>query len=153
MPAVRSIARAPIERQELQDFSRFDVPGDRPRSQERRFQGVIRSILLPSALSDRLIAAAKAQGVTLFSVAAAGLAMALQTATGQIRVAMGTQMSVRDQQELEGVVGPLINTVILRPRRSSKQHHCLRHSAVRCKAQRRHRTSPLAVRRDDGNGG
>jgi thioesterase domain-containing protein len=101
-------------RQELQDFSRFDVPGDRPRPQERRFQGIIRSILLPGALSDRLIAAAKAQGVTLFSVAAAGLAMALQTATGQTRVAMSTQMSVRDQQELEGVVGPLINTVILR---------------------------------------
>ncbi|MFM0504636.1 condensation domain-containing protein [Paraburkholderia caffeinilytica] len=101
-------------RQELQDFSRFDVPGDRPRSQERRFQGVIRSILLPTALSDRLIAAAKAQGVTLFSVAAAGLAMALQTAAGQTRVALSTQMSVRDQQELESVVGPLINTVILR---------------------------------------
>jgi thioesterase domain-containing protein len=101
-------------RQELQDFSRFDVPGDRARPQERRFQGVIRSMLLPGALSDRLIAAAKAQGVTLFSVAAAGLAMALQAATGQTRVAMGTQMSVRDQQELEGVVGPLINTVILR---------------------------------------
>jgi thioesterase domain-containing protein len=100
-------------RQELQNFSRFDVPGDRPRPQQRRFQGVIRSILLPGATSDRLIAAAKAQGVTLFSVAAAGLAMALQTATGQTRVAMGTQMSVRDQQELEGVVGPLINTVIL----------------------------------------
>ena len=101
-------------RQELQDFSRFDVPGDRPRPQERRFQGVIRSILLPAALSDRLIAAAKAQGVTPFSVAVAGLAMALQPATGQTRVAIGTQMSVRDQQELEGVVGPLINTVILR---------------------------------------
>ena len=101
-------------RQELQDFSRFDVPGDRPRPQERRFQGVIRSILLPAALSDRLIAAAKAQGVTPFSVAVAGLAMALQPAAGQTRVAIGTQMSVRDQQELEGVVGPLINTVILR---------------------------------------
>lgn len=101
-------------RRELQNFSRFDVPGDRPRTQERRFQGVIRSILLPGVLGDRLIAAAKTQGVTLFSVAAAGLAMALQTAAGQTRVAMGTQMSVRDQQELEGVVGPLINTVILR---------------------------------------
>ncbi|BEU21795.1 condensation domain-containing protein [Paraburkholderia sp. 22B1P] len=101
-------------RRELQDFSRFDVPGDRPRPQQRRFQGVIRSILLPVAVSDRLTAAAKAQGVTLFSVAAAGLAMALQAATGQTRVAMGTQMSVRDQQELEGVVGPLLNTVILR---------------------------------------
>jgi thioesterase domain-containing protein len=101
-------------RQELQDFSRFDVPGDRPRPQQRRFQGAIRSILLPGTLSDRLIAAAKAQGVTPFSVAAAGLAMALQPAAGQTRVAMGTQMSVRDQQELEGVVGPLINTVILR---------------------------------------
>ncbi|ACC70855.1 condensation domain-containing protein [Paraburkholderia phymatum] len=101
-------------RQELRDFRRFEVPGDRPRPQQRRFQGVIRSILLPGALGDRLSAAAKAQGVTLFSVAAAGLAMALQTATGQSRVAMGTQMSVRDQQELEGVIGPLINTVILR---------------------------------------
>ena len=101
-------------RQELRDFSRFDVPGDRARPRERRFQGVIRSILLPGALSDRLIAAAKAQGVTLFSVAAAGLAVALQTAAGQTRVAMSTQMSVRDQHELEGVLGPLINTVILR---------------------------------------
>ena len=101
-------------REELRDFSRFDVPGDRPRPRERRFQGVIRSILLPGALSERLIAAAKAQGVTLFSVAAAGLAMALQAAAGQTRVAISTQMSVRDQQELEGVVGPLINTVILR---------------------------------------
>ncbi|QGZ60773.1 condensation domain-containing protein [Paraburkholderia acidisoli] len=101
-------------RGELRDFSRFDVPGDRPRPQARGFQGAIRSILLPSALSDRLIAAAKAQGVTLFSVAAAGLAMALNKATGASRVALGTQMSVRDQQELEGVVGPLINTVILR---------------------------------------
>jgi hypothetical protein len=64
-----------------------------------------------------LIAAAKAQGVTLFSVAAASLAVALQKATGSsntARVAIGTQMSVRDQQELEGVIGPLINTVILR---------------------------------------
>jgi thioesterase domain-containing protein len=101
-------------RKELEGFSRFDVPGDRPRPQARRFQGVIRSILLPAVLSDRLIAAAKAQGVTLFSVAAAGLAVALQTASGKTKVAMGTQMSVRDQQELEGVVGPLINTVILR---------------------------------------
>ncbi|MFD1559283.1 condensation domain-containing protein [Paraburkholderia silviterrae] len=101
-------------RQELQDFSRFDVAGDRPRPPARRFQGVIRSILLPGALSERLMEAARAQGVTLFSVAAAGLAMALQTAAGQTSVTMGTQMSVRDQQELEGVIGPLINTVILR---------------------------------------
>ncbi|MCP3709198.1 condensation domain-containing protein [Paraburkholderia sp. CNPSo 3274] len=101
-------------RQELKGFSRFDVTGDRPRPPQRRFQGVIRSILLPGEMSERLIAAAKAQGVTLFSVAAAGLALALQKATGQAKVAMGTQMSVRDQQELEGVIGPLINTVILR---------------------------------------
>jgi thioesterase domain-containing protein len=101
-------------RQELHGFTRFDVPGDRPRPQERRFQGVIRSVLLPNALSEHLIAAAKAQGVTLFSVAAAGLAMALHKAAGHSKVSVGTQMSVRDQQELEGVVGPLINTVILR---------------------------------------
>ncbi|MCX5539936.1 condensation domain-containing protein [Paraburkholderia sp. CNPSo 3076] len=110
-----AIDRARVHwRQELKGFSRFDVKGDRPRPPERRFQGVIRSILLPGAMSERLIAAAKAQGVTLFSVAAAGLAMSLQKTTGQPKVAMGTQMSVRDQQELEGVIGPLINTVILR---------------------------------------
>ncbi|WP_069267702.1 condensation domain-containing protein [Paraburkholderia nodosa] len=113
--ASAAIDRARVHwRQELKGFSRFDVKGDRPRPPERRFQGVIRSILLPGDLSERLITAAKAQGVTLFSVAAAGLAMSLQKTTGQPKVAMGTQMSVRDQQELEGVIGPLINTVILR---------------------------------------
>jgi thioesterase domain-containing protein len=100
-------------RGELHGFSRFDVPGDRPRPAGRRFQGAIRSILLPADLSERLVEAAKAQGVTLFSVAAASLAMALQAAAGGTRVTIGTQMSVRDQQELEGVIGPLINTVIL----------------------------------------
>ncbi|WP_051481140.1 condensation domain-containing protein [Paraburkholderia nodosa] len=110
-----AIDRARVHwRQELKGFSRFDVKGDRLRPPERRFQGVIRSILLPAEMSESLIAAAKTQGVTLFSVAAAGLAMSLQKTTGQPKVAMGTQMSVRDQQELEGVVGPLINTVILR---------------------------------------
>jgi thioesterase domain-containing protein len=107
------VARA-YWRQELQDFSRFDVPGDRPRPAQRRFRGIIRSTLLPVELTDRLIAAAKAQGVTLFSVAAAGLTRALSTATGEAKVAISTQMSVRDQQELEGVIGPLINTVLLR---------------------------------------
>lgn len=101
-------------RRELHAFSRFDVPGDRARPQARRFQGAIRSVLLPVELSEHLIDAAKAQGVTLFSVAAASLAMALQSQAGGTRVAIGTQMSVRDQQELEGVIGPLINTVILR---------------------------------------
>ncbi|WP_321959668.1 condensation domain-containing protein [Paraburkholderia sp. J69-1] len=101
-------------RRELHAFSRFEVPGDRARPQARRFQGAIRSVLLPVELSEHLIDAAKAQGVTLFSVAAASLAMALQSQAGGTRVAIGTQMSVRDQQELEGVIGPLINTVILR---------------------------------------
>ena len=111
--AVRSIALARIGARSFRT-SAASISRRSSRPQQRRFQGAIRSILLPSALSDRLIAAAKAQGVTPFSVAAAGLAMALQPAAGQTKVAMGTQMSVRDQQELEGVVGPLINTVILR---------------------------------------
>lgn len=104
-------------RSELADFARFDVAGDRARTPTRRFQGAIRSILLPNALSERMIAAAKAQGVTLFSVAVAGLAIALRSKaapTSAAKVVIGTQMSVRDQQELEGVIGPLINTVILR---------------------------------------
>jgi thioesterase domain-containing protein len=101
-------------RQELKDFTRFDVSGDRPRPAQRRHRGVIRSVLLPTDLTDRLTATAKAQGVTMFSLAAAGLAAALHKSTGQQQVAFGTQMSARDQQELEGVLGPLVNTVLLR---------------------------------------
>jgi thioesterase domain-containing protein len=101
-------------RQELKDFTRFDVSGDRPRPAQRRHQGVIRSVLLPTDLTDRLTATAKAQGVTMFSLAAAGLAAALHKSTGQRQVAFGTQMSARDQRELEGVLGPLVNTVLLR---------------------------------------
>lgn len=101
-------------RKALKDFQRFDVPTDRPRPNRRRHQGVIRSILLPKDLGTRLDSLSRSRGLTLFNLAAASLGAALARTTGRTDIAFGTQVSVRDQQELETVMGPLINTVVLR---------------------------------------
>lgn len=101
-------------RAELANFKPFVVAGDRPRLSQRRYKSAIRSLLLPASLSDRLTRTAQDAGVTLFSQAAASLSAALSKSTGKTEIAFSTQVSVRDQQELETVMGPLINTVVLR---------------------------------------
>lgn len=101
-------------RNELAGYKRFEMPTVRPRPGTRRHQGEIHSILLPKELTDRVIDLAKSRGLTLFSMAAACLSAALRKVSGQPEIVLGAQMSARDQQELEQIIGPILNTVVLR---------------------------------------
>jgi thioesterase domain-containing protein len=100
--------------QKLQGMRYFELLPDRPRSDTPTATGHIVSLLMPRALTDRLATLSRGSGCTLFMTALAALKVLLHRRTGQTDIAVGTQVAGRDLVELEGLVGPFINTLVLR---------------------------------------
>ena len=88
------------------------VPPDHP--SEERAEGAIASVLLPRALTDEMAALAVRHGCTPFAVALAALGRMLQARTGASDIPVSTQIAGRTELELEGMIGPFINTLVLR---------------------------------------
>jgi thioesterase domain-containing protein len=98
----------------LNGLPRFEVEPDHPRSPQGSNAGDILSILLPRSLTDAVEAIARSRGQTLNSIATATLAAMLHCLTGDREIILGTQVAGRDAIEAENIVGPLINTLVLR---------------------------------------
>jgi len=92
----------------------FEVSADRPRPAVPTTNGAIASLVLPRSLTDRMQALGAEQGVTLFSTAVAALCTVLARYTGKTEIVLGTQVSGRDQLELEPMIGQFVNSLILR---------------------------------------
>lgn len=81
---------------------------------DTRGPGAIASILLDRPTSDAVTATALRAGCTPFAVALAALGRVLQFRTGADDIPVGTQVAGRTAVELEEMVGPFINTLVLR---------------------------------------
>lgn len=101
-------------RRQMADVQPLDVAPTRTPPVEGRREGEIRSLVLPRDLTDRLQAIARQEGQTMFSLACAGLTAALARAWGRTELVLGTQVAGRDDPLLFGVIGPVVNTVLLR---------------------------------------
>jgi amino acid adenylation domain-containing protein len=91
-----SVARVPDRRQ------RWDRPGGSLPAH------------IGTAVRDGLAELAAQEGTTLFTVLYAGLAAVLSSATGQTDVTLGTDVAGRGLPEIQDVVGPFINQLVLR---------------------------------------
>jgi amino acid adenylation domain-containing protein len=98
----------------LQNLEFFALPTDFHRKSVHASAGAIQSRLLDHGLTDRLAVLARQRGCTLFMLAYAALVTLLYRYTGATDIAVGTQVAGRDQVETENLVGPFINTVVLR---------------------------------------
>lgn len=98
----------------LTDWKRFEVPSDKPRPHVQTHEGDIRTLVLPPHLSSTLESFAREHGCSMFHIGAAMLSAVLSKAAGNSDVILGTQTACRDEPELETMVGPLINTAVLR---------------------------------------
>jgi amino acid adenylation domain-containing protein len=92
----------------------LDLPLDRPRAARHVRQGASFPIELPEDLTAELRRVAQANGVTLFTVLAAGLNTLLHRYSGQSDVLVGTPTAGRTERRFAGVVGHFINQVVLR---------------------------------------
>ena len=99
---------------QLSGVTPFEVLADRPRPAVPTTNGAIVSIVLPRELTNKMHALSVDSGATLFAAAVATLCATLARYTGKSEIVIGTQVSDRDQVELEPMIGQFVNSLILR---------------------------------------
>jgi aspartate racemase len=101
-------------RRQLADLPRFELLPDYPRGARGEFAGDIVSRLLPVELTGRLRELSRSHEVTLFMTMLAALATLLHRYTGETDIVMGSQVAGRNVPDVEALIGPFINTLVLR---------------------------------------
>jgi amino acid adenylation domain-containing protein len=92
----------------------LDLPTDRPRPAVQRFRGAKRFVAFAPALLAELKSLGRRAEASLFMTLLAVLYTLLHRVTGQDDVVVGSPVANRLRPELEGVVGPLLNNLLLR---------------------------------------
>ncbi|MGW4633968.1 amino acid adenylation domain-containing protein [Nocardia sp. NPDC004415] len=90
------------------------LPTDRPRPPVQSFAGATSEFTLDAGLHAELSKLARAQGVTVFMVVQAALAVLLARLADTDDVAIGTPIAGRGARELDELVGMFVNTLVLR---------------------------------------
>jgi len=96
----------------------LDLPFDRPRPAAQSYRGANRRFLLPPSLAGRLRHFAQERNVSLFMLLLAAFYTFLGRWTGQTDLTVGTPVAGRPRDEVEGLIGCFINTLVLRFRAS-----------------------------------
>jgi len=90
------------------------LPTDRPRPEVPGWRGGTVAVPLSEEILNPLATLARREGATFFMVLLAGFQALLSRLSGVEDLAVGSPFSLRSHRELEEVVGPLLNTVVLR---------------------------------------
>ncbi|HEX3970550.1 MAG TPA: amino acid adenylation domain-containing protein [Stellaceae bacterium] len=94
----------------------LQLPSDRPRPDTLAYRGAMENFALSGALTQRLKALAKAEGVTLYMVLLAAYKVMLHRYSGQDDVIVGGVTDTRRRPELQALMGYFLNSVALRSR-------------------------------------
>jgi non-ribosomal peptide synthetase component F len=90
------------------------LPADRPRSSTLSTKGAMLAFEVPADISQDLATLGRQQGATLFMTLLAAYQVLLWRWSGQNDIAVGTPIAGRTHQQLEGLIGFLVNTLVLR---------------------------------------
>jgi amino acid adenylation domain-containing protein len=92
----------------------LELPSDRPRPAVQTFTGASSRVDLSPPLRAALRRVSRQEGTTLFMTMLAAFLTLLQRYTGQSDVSVGSVVANRRWRETEGMIGPALNTMILR---------------------------------------
>ncbi|MET8338443.1 non-ribosomal peptide synthetase/MFS transporter [Streptosporangium canum] len=101
-------------RTRLADPPVLALPTDRPRPRVRTANGAYVARRIPGPLAAEVARLARTERCTLFMTLTAAFQALLARHTGQDDVCVGTQVAARDRPELEGMIGFVVNTLVLR---------------------------------------
>jgi amino acid adenylation domain-containing protein/non-ribosomal peptide synthase protein (TIGR01720 family) len=94
----------------------LELPADRPRPAVRTTAGATHRCTVPAAVTARLAELGRTRGATLFMTLVAAVQVLFARYTGQRDIALGSVTAGRSWDELAGLVGFFVNTVVLRSR-------------------------------------
>ena len=92
----------------------LELAADRPRPAVQSHRAGRHPFLFPPELLERLHAAGRAEGATLFMVLLAGMSIMLRHHSGQDEVVVGTPIAGRNRAETEEMIGFFVNMLPLR---------------------------------------
>ncbi|MFC5743625.1 non-ribosomal peptide synthetase [Dyella tabacisoli] len=92
----------------------LELPTDRPRPAVPSFRGGRLAVSLPAELSAALTALGREEGATLYMVLLSGLQILLSRWSGQKDIVVGSPIAGRVHDQIEGLIGFFINTLVLR---------------------------------------
>ncbi|HWS55149.1 MAG TPA: condensation domain-containing protein, partial [Pyrinomonadaceae bacterium] len=92
----------------------LELPADRPRPPAQTFDGARHYWHPPKPLWDELGALCRREGVTMFMTVLAAFNVLLYRYTGQEDINVGTPFANRDRAETEGMIGYLLNMIVMR---------------------------------------
>ncbi len=101
-------------KQKLAGAPALDLPTDWPRPAVQTFNGASHRFALSADLAAKLRHLCSAHGSTLFMGLLAGFKILLHRLTGQTDLCVGCPIANRNRAELEGLIGFLVNTLVLR---------------------------------------
>ncbi|MEO6196237.1 MAG: amino acid adenylation domain-containing protein [Thermoanaerobaculia bacterium] len=92
----------------------LEIATDRPRPARTSFAGDVELFLLPPDLYDGLRKFSRREGFTLYMTMLAGFFALLQRYTGEQDMVIGTSNANRRAREIEGMIGMVVNSLLLR---------------------------------------
>jgi amino acid adenylation domain-containing protein len=92
----------------------LEVPTDRPRPAMQSFRGSLERFVVAGEVVRGLRELCRQEGATLFMVLLAAFQALLHRYAGQDVIVVGTPIAGRNRQELEGLIGFFINTLVMR---------------------------------------
>ena len=94
--------------------SLLEMPTDRPRPSVQSYKGKRQVLLVSKEVSEGLREMSLREGATLYMSLLAGFKALLYRYSGQTDIVVGTPVANRNRAEVEAIIGPLLNTLVMR---------------------------------------
>jgi len=101
-------------RRQLTGVSPLDLPADHARPAVQSTEGRAVNKILDKSLREALSQLARQEYATLFMTLLTAFQVLLYRYTGEKDICVGSPVAGRGRQELEGLIGSFVNTIVLR---------------------------------------
>ncbi|ARU63537.1 hypothetical protein CBW65_22905 [Tumebacillus avium] len=96
------------------DLPVLQLPSDRPRPQDRTYEGSHHSLHLPMELTHKLHRFCQQEGTTMYMMLLTAYKTLLHLYSGQTDILVGSPIANRQKKELEELIGFFVNTLVMR---------------------------------------
>lgn len=99
---------------QLENPTTLQLPLDCPRPKSKDYEGGYQPLFVPSDIAGKLKGICKDEGASMFMIILSAFQTLLYRYSGQNDIFTGTVVANRNREETQNIVGPFMNTLVLR---------------------------------------